>query len=596
MSFGFAAAPAPFGFTGAGTFAAAGAPQPAAAPNIAGTGTFGGGSLTGQASQQPTGANTAAGNVATTPLTPTITVPPYDELFPNQSIWNKITDLLHVLSASTSGTEEASLAGQDLIDILSRSDQTNSIAYQLLHQRSPTGILEAIAPDHALRQRLEQNPSVNLSVEQDDGSFSLQEATITHSMLTDICLIADDLQISEVAAISLFQQAASSKTPFRSKFVRSCLQSSNSVNEAPELSLSWMAREIYAAQSPLLLRACLALLQHRLREGNSVRSQNPVTEATDALFSSGWIHNLIQLVLNHSTHSNNLMAAINTPSAQRQFQESSSFWRYDMALQLCYRERLLAAECIFFATYNLQMMEDEVIALVDLLRSLTNASRVLNPYTDVPDPFESLSAGSYDFAGTPWGVVTDQQIREKDPLEWQQQLAIGAWQTGQPQLLRCACIVLMANISALSDRATLIDRSTHLPNHFGLVSPFICALLFAFHLASNFLVFVSGKRFISTGVHCRAKRYSQCALCGRSAVVGPSRSFRTLSGIVCLTSQHLTMRSHFSSSLWITSRRKRRCYQKDFSRMLQSSSGTQVFYLRSSGGYSGTPDTRTSGY
>lgn len=442
------------------------------------------GQLQQQQQQQP-GANTNTGTSSrfgantSAQAQPTVTVPSYNEVFPGRSIWYKIDGLLQSSSASDGGSQDAILAGQEVIHILNPSQHVDSVANRLLLLQNKYSILETVQPDHPLRQRLAQHPVVTLTIDQVDGSCLSQEASLTPTMLQDVCAIADDLQIPEIAAICLYQQAAAAEAPFRSKLVSDCLQRSTVVFEAT--SIPWMAREIYVAQSPLLLRTCLALLQHRLREGGDDRNQNRVSEATDSLLQSGWIANLIQLVRNYTKRIDHMTSTANAPSghavvsgtaAQLSNESSAHFWRHEVILQTCFKERQLAAECLFFVAYHVQLKADEVVAMIDLVQDLTNGSIVLNPYTDVPDPFETSSDGSAwasnfnPATAAPWLM---QQLMEKDPLAWQRELAMTAWKTGQPQLLRCTSALLMAIVSALGDRAVLMDRTTHTPNVFGVV-------------------------------------------------------------------------------------------------------------------------------
>lgn len=467
-----------------GGFGAATATASASQPSGGGFSSFGFGAQTAQQQQQQqpgiSGANTAATSSAPSPQQPSVIVPSYDELFPARAIWYKIDRLLRASSANDDGSQGAILASQELIHILAQAQQVDSIAQCLLLQLKKHSILDAVPPDNALRQRLAQHPLVLLSFDQDDGSIEHQEAALTPTMLRDVCEIADDLHISEVAAICLFRQAASAEFPFRSNFVRECLTHSTVVAEVS--TIPWLAREIYAAQSSLLLRTSLALVQHRLREGDGNRTRNPVSEATDALLQLGWINNLIQLVQDYTSQINRMLAAGNEGRAAPGTTDphpsvsSSHFWRHEVVLQACFKERQLAAECLFFIAYHVQLIADEVVALIDLVNALTDGCVVMNPYSDVPDPYETLSAETtgashfYSSAPAPWLLQQQQeQQKEKDKLAWQTELATSAWRTGQPQLLRCSSVLLIAIVSALGDRAVLMDRTEHVPHEFGVV-------------------------------------------------------------------------------------------------------------------------------
>jgi len=396
---------------------------------------------------------------------PTMTIPLFDQLFPGRSVANKVGSLLRTSTATTNG-DTSLFDGQELIAALSNTQDEKSIAQRLLllHQ-DPT--LQPVQPDQALRQRLAQNPTVRLSIEQQDGSVQLREATLAPNMLQDVFGIADDLQISEEAAICLYQQASASDKPFHSFFVQRCLKDSN---VSAETTAAWCAREMYFAQSPLLLRTCLSLLQHRLGAGENASSS--ACEATDSLLQAGWINNFVQMVRICTQRISQVMASFNNSAmgANGTTSTTAQFWGGDVTLQSFFEKRQIAVECLFFAAYNVQHTVEEVGALIDLVQELTDASIVLDPLYDVPNPFEVTDddAVGNSAAAAPWLFHRPQ--REKDPLVWQQELAATCWKTGQPQLMRCFCTLVMTVLSALGNRAVLMDRNTHAPNTFGAVS------------------------------------------------------------------------------------------------------------------------------
>ena len=452
---------------------------------------FGGGSNFGQsavaapASGQSFGLNTGQGQRGDT-----VNVTTYDEVLPSRSVWYKVDSLLRTISSSSSTgvsalngeIDVAFKAKQELIHLLKDLESPNSFAQQLLLRNRTNSILEKVSPDNSLRQRLQQRPVVSLSIKQPDGTVTQQEATITPTMLNDICTIADDLMVSEIVATALYQQAASSEVPFQSKFVQRLLTNSNVTHDAK--SVSWMAREMYYSQSSLLLHSCLSLLQNRLRENDLESSLNPVTEATDYLLQAGLITNLIDLVREYTQRIDTLLVENNegraTPgnfalsSPQTTNETAAHFWRNEVVLQACYGERQLAVECLYFIAYNTQMKGDEVVSLMDLLCHITNNCIILDPYTDVPDPMEVIpftspaTSSMHSFnSAAPW--LAQQPQREKDALAWERELVSTAMQTGQPQCLRCGCTILVALFSALGDKAIFMDRMTHVPNTIGIV-------------------------------------------------------------------------------------------------------------------------------
>ena len=245
------------------------------------------------------GLNSNSNNVTTGQQPPPgeqITVPIYNDVLPARSVWYKVTSLLQIITSSPSSSVsalnneigDAFKAKQELIHLLQDLESPNSFAQRLLLRNRTNSILEKVSPDNSLRQRLQQRPIVTLSIEQPDGTVIKQEATITPSMLNDICMIADDLMIPEIVAMSLYHQAASSEVPFKSRFVQSILKSTTGTSSiSPETaSVPWMAREIYFSQSSLILHSCLSLLQNRLRENSDESSLNPITDGIDSEFDT----------------------------------------------------------------------------------------------------------------------------------------------------------------------------------------------------------------------------------------------------------------------------------------------------------------------
>ena len=229
------------------------------------------------------------------------TIPSFDEEFPNRSISQKIGQLLRY-STCTNDIDDTTIAGQELKAVLSVQ---GPVRQRLLHiDQDPT--LQPAQPDLGLRQRLSQYPTVLLSIPQHDGTVEYREATLTPTILRDVCSIADDLQISEPCAICLYQQAASRNKPFHSSLVKNCLEETNITRED---SIAWSAREIFFAQRILLLQTCRALVQHRLGEPDF--DNNHVCRATDELLQNGWILRIIQLVRIYSQRINTISSSHN---------------------------------------------------------------------------------------------------------------------------------------------------------------------------------------------------------------------------------------------------------------------------------------------
>ena len=383
----------------------------------------------------------------------TLMIPSFDELFPNKSIAQKIG---HLITCSTGANEhDSNIAGQELKALLSEQGVVRLRLLQI--DQDPT--LTPVQPDHSLRQRLSQNPTILLPIQLHDGNVEHREATMTPEILRDVCSIADDLQISELAAICLYQQAASGNQPFYSTFVEKCLEGTAIMKEN---SAAWSAREIFFAQRRLLLRTCQSLVQHRLAERG--KDKNLVCRATDVLLQNDWIKHIERIVRVYSQRIDEIMKSydntaestnrgVTTPAAQ--------FWRGVVTLQSYFDERQIAVECLFFIAYHVQLTAEEVGILIDLVRDLSQTSLILDPLFDVPDTYSSSPA--------PSSFILQAPRREKNPLAWQEELVKSCWQTGQPQLLRCYCTVIMAVVAALGSHAVLMDRSTHAPNSFRTV-------------------------------------------------------------------------------------------------------------------------------
>lgn len=408
----------------------------------------------------PTSVNTFVPGA--TVLAPTLTIPSYDEVFPNRSDSEKVGLLLRRVSAA-SDEQDAHLAGQELVDMMSnvglggQLQNTSTAQRLLLLPQDPT--LQPVPADTGLRNRLLQNPTVLLWVTQSDGTKQ-QEGTLSPNMLQDICSIADDLQISEQAAICLYHKAYATGNVPHSSFVQKCLVGSKVKSEC---SVAWSAREIFFAQRPLALRTSLSLLQHRMEE-RTISSES-ACRATDSLLQAGWIENLVQLIRIYTNHIDLIMTSFSNSGTT---ETASQFWQKDVKLQSYYEERQMAAECLFFAAYHVQLTTDEVGSLIDLVMELTERSVVFDPLFDVPDPYVASPEAAMGELESSWFFQSNR--KEKNPLSWQRELVTSCWTTGQPRLMRCYCTIVMSIVSALATRTVLMSRHTHTSNEFGMVS------------------------------------------------------------------------------------------------------------------------------
>lgn len=309
------------------------------------------------------------------PNTASVEVPPLERLFPGQSIYQR--------------TEEAIQNPILLPEVLR------------IHKASLVELNKAqtlpIAPNNALRQQLQQNPIVLL-----DGNV---EARLHREMLKDVCDIADDLRISEIMALSLYQKACQFPSPFRSALFDKLI--GESVRR--ESSVSWMARELYFDQRPSLLLACRALLHDQLRE-----TAYRIDWLTD------WIPALIDVIRGGTKTIQELLNAS---------QNNKSLWQVKFPLAFARWERMLAAECLFFIAYQTNIGEN-AIEILKVLVELSNALPLLDPFHHVPRTRTESSSS-------------------KDKDAWHKEWIDSALGTGLPDRLRL-CSVLTVTLLAVS--------------------------------------------------------------------------------------------------------------------------------------------------
>jgi hypothetical protein len=263
-----------------------------------------------------------------------------------------------------------------------------------------------------------------------------------------------------------------------------------------------LARELYLCQRQLRFRIVLQLFQHRVGMQQQLADQSsPLVHATDSLLQAGLIDRLMKKIRDCTQLTDkiweSMVAEAPIPSiravqaaserhghfAHHHFfrhPESAHFWP-KVHLAVCFEERQTAAECLFFIAYQVQWTEHEVASAIDVIRDLTNGSDSVgnehqeaqlpasnlkglpywNPYTDIPNPYETLDAAAPAFSA--WPSTTGD---EKDPVQWQQELVEHAVSTGQTALLRTISTLTVAVLAALDCRTVLYDRNTHEANAF----------------------------------------------------------------------------------------------------------------------------------
>lgn len=451
------AAPAAGGFS----FAASKAPD---APLNPGTGVLFGSS---GASQHSTAFGASAPE---TTKNTTIKSPYFESIFKSVRIWKELKELAE---AACQDTDEGRLAGQQLVQLLQNYTSATCTASILLHPVT----LQYRRPDMNLRHRLSEHPVVTVtSVDEQQ-----HDATLTRSIFVELCALADSLYISEEESLSLYHFMCTQRDSLL-RFDTDWEAYANIYGNPRDRTIVESARMYYFYERSLILRTSLMLLQYR-------QSSKLVAAATDFLLQQGWIGNLLQTIREYTTLSQQLRQKVEQPNLDMKHNSfvmaSGSTKRQNDYLQehleFCLRERQVAAECIFFITYDVQLTTAETVAILDLVKDLTNGTssstpdgtglRQLNPFVDVPDPYElppetTTQAFMVSMTRSTW----TQQRKEKDNLEWQRQLVDSVHKTGYPALLRCVSTLIVSCMAALDTHNILMDRSTHEPNAFGKVS------------------------------------------------------------------------------------------------------------------------------
>ena len=179
---------------------------------------------------------------------------------------------------------------------------------------------------------------------------------------------------------------------------------------------------------------------------------------------------------------------------------------YDMEYALlgfAHHQRQLASECLFYLAYHTQLTVEEVCAIIDLIKDLSNEGLpILDPLgKDVPSPYDETGGGNVvegggamghsGFGGggmSPWMMQQQQQqqyssqfygynattpmnqatLKIKDAKVWENELVTSLWKRGQPQLLQCVSTLIMSVACAFDARHMLINRDTHGVNSFGV--------------------------------------------------------------------------------------------------------------------------------
>ena len=178
-------------------------------------------------------------------------------------------------------------------------------------------------------------------------------------------------------------------------------------------------------------------------------------------------------------------------------------------LAFAYQSRQTVAECLFYLAYHTQLTGKEVGSIIDLVQDLTNGSGwerkqgglgcglpILDPIGNAPNVYAAALA-----APPQYGSVSPSAPVEKEVAAWESELVGNLWDgagsrppapdsvgPGIPHLLQCTGTLVMTVICALDPGQVLMDRKTHGPNAFGVVSVVVLQYVSSILLCACILV------------------------------------------------------------------------------------------------------------
>ena len=297
------------------------------------------------------------------------------------------------------------------------------------------------------------------------------------------------------------------------------------------------ARELYFHERSCLLSSLLMLIRARVEAASHIlqdtdgaaSSARAVLQATDQLIESDLVGNLVQLARDLTTkitdmgrkiaegRAKSVAAAAAPPAAAAAAPAPLAFGAFGAAppsapaaaaapavrdmdhalLAFAYQSRQTVAECLFYLAYHTQLTGKEVGSIIDLAQDLTNGSGwekkqgglgcglpILDPIRNAPNIYAAALT-----AASQYGSVSPSAPVEKDVAAWESELVGSLWDgagsrppapdsvgPGIPQLLQCTSTLVMTVICALDPGQILMDRKTHGPNAFGVVSVVISCI------------------------------------------------------------------------------------------------------------------------
>jgi Nuclear pore complex scaffold, nucleoporins 186/192/205 len=429
------------------------------------------------------GSTTSGAASAGPPAQPSLEVPDKKSVFPNEEIFSEIS---RVLKDSALPSQEGRTAAFELVDRLKCDESTVNGVGSLLSNPKTLTYKDA---DANIRNQLHNNPTILLP--------GKRQATLVPEMLAEVISIADDLRISEQEALCLFWEVSNKAKradladQLGESFIDKSL-SSDGLEPLPPIDLGTnvmkAAKELYFHERRQLMKLVLLLLQSRLQSGQLPWGEL-IIQASDSLIQNNLVDNLIRVIrewtviIGQFEHHLARGTSSNTYSSSVFAQDMTMNKSFDTVhLQFAVEERQTAAECLFYLAYNTQFTEDEVAALIDVVRDLTNGSDsqrglpILNPFQDVPSSFVNppqLHQPWAPYQGSPG------PLKLRKSLDWEKELVKETRQTSMPDLLRCVSALVVTLMSALDTKQSLIDRHTHRENSFGVVGARNCLLLVA---------------------------------------------------------------------------------------------------------------------
>lgn len=375
-------------------------------------------------------------------------MPSFDETFGNLALWNTIQKL------STTQTE---LQGQELFHAI-----TNTYR-QSLQPKLP----DWTAPNPSLRQQLVQNPTIGIDSE---------TTTLTSKVVDRILQLSTDLRIPEDQATTLYAQVSSELETIQAVLPSSIVDQAGLLHNLTPTTQA--ARDFYFYERHLKWKTLLFLFQSRLAKDSPY-----LLQATDVLLQDGIIPELIQTIQestqrtvhlmqelaaaaaaainiqinttttthNHYNNNNNLYGSANATANNSMASQDGNTKKHFANVHLLFyqQQRQIACEILFFIAYHAQWTIGELVALLDLIRDLTQHVPLPCPFTNVPTPYETL---------TPTWPAT---FQEKSFFAWQSDFVTQIHQTGQPALLQSLSLLVATAMAAMDTRQQLWDRDSH---------------------------------------------------------------------------------------------------------------------------------------